>query len=80
MREWSVIWDMGGLGERYRILLLFAIMPAAMEDRASAILIAASAIVAPRLRGLKDSPALRCAIHDAIDGPPSRLLMVLSGR
>jgi hypothetical protein len=41
-------------------------MPAVMEDRANAILIAAAAIVAPRLRELKDSPALRCAIHDAI--------------
>jgi hypothetical protein len=38
-----------------------------MEDLANAILIAAAAIVAPRLRELKDSPALRCAVQDAID-------------
>jgi hypothetical protein len=37
-----------------------------MEERSNAILIAAAAIVAPRLRELKDSPGLRCAVHDAI--------------
>jgi hypothetical protein len=35
-------------------------------DCVDAILIAAAAIVAPRLRELKDTPALRSAVHDAI--------------
>jgi hypothetical protein len=35
-------------------------------DDKVAILIAAAAIVAPRLHELRDTPALRCAIHDAI--------------
>jgi hypothetical protein len=48
------------------IRLFFAIIPAVMEERANTILIAAAAIVAPRLHELKDSPALRCAVHDAI--------------
>ena len=37
-----------------------------MEERPNAILIAAAVIVAPRLRELKDTPALRYAVHDAI--------------
>jgi hypothetical protein len=37
-----------------------------MKERANAILIAAPAIVAPRLRELKDRPAVRRAVHDAI--------------
>jgi len=37
-----------------------------MEERANAILTAAAAIVAPRLHELKDSPALRYVVHDAI--------------
>jgi hypothetical protein len=37
-----------------------------MQDRGNAILIAAAAIVAPRLHELRDSPALRCALHDAV--------------
>jgi hypothetical protein len=41
-------------------------MAGAMKDRFDAILMAAAAIVAPRLHELKDSPALRCAIHDAV--------------
>jgi hypothetical protein len=37
-----------------------------MDKRAGLILIAAAVIVAPRLRELKDSPALRSAVLDAI--------------
>jgi hypothetical protein len=37
-----------------------------MDKRAGLVLIAAAVIVAPRLRELGDSPALRCAIADAI--------------
>ena len=37
-----------------------------MDKRAGLILIAAAVIVAPRLRELKDAPALRSAVLDAI--------------
>jgi len=37
-----------------------------MDERAKAILVAAAAIVAPKLRDFKDTPALRSAVHDAI--------------
>ncbi len=36
------------------------------SDDKVAILIAAAAIVAPRLHELRDTPALRCAIQDAV--------------
>ena len=37
-----------------------------MDDRAFAILVAAAAIAAAKLRDFKDAPALRSAVHDAI--------------
>jgi len=37
-----------------------------MDERAKATLVAAAAIVAPKLRDFKDTPALRSAVHDAI--------------
>ena len=37
-----------------------------MDERAKVILVAAAAIVAPKLLDFKDTPALRAAVHDAI--------------